>query len=280
MRGVTTKAIVIASLVAGTLGVTATSDALSKAHTKIVWSFANHNLEYGSKIVAKIQSIVAPAGSSLIIQRTFGTTSLFEKVKTLSSFKSGGFSVTVPGLPIGYFKYRILIEKSGRLLYTSPQNIFHSYGPIPFSTICGERTGGDGSCGPGTIQFGNSSVFSYVASDSTAQTAAPGDNEYTFNNLSCRTGTLEIAVGWPQATNTGLTATFQIAEAAADPQLITVQDTSTSQFQFKLNRGAVYLDEWYSGGTALDSNGNGYNDENAYFSGSFDCYTINGLIGK
>jgi len=277
MRVVIAKAIIVLALIGGTLGIASSSNATIEVHARVLWSFSNRNLEHGTKIVANIRSVNAPAGSKLIFQRTFGTTSLFENIRTIPAGESSAFSIVLPSVPVGLYEYRILIEKSGRLLFTSPQNVFHSYGLVSFSTICSERTGGDGNCGSGSIQLGNSSVFTYEASTWPNQTAAPGNNEYTFTNLSCRSGELEIAAGYALTTNSGLSATVQVAEAAVDPQLITVGDTSTSQFRFKLNRGAVYFDDWYSGGAA---NGGNNHAEQVWLSGSFDCYTLNGLIGK
>lgn len=280
MRNVIVKTLVVSALLSGTLGIASISDAKSKTPVKVDWSFNNRNLEHGATIVAKIQSVTAPTGSKLVFQRTFGTTSLYKTIKTLTRFRSSAFSVALPSVPVGFFEYRILIQDSGRLLYTSPKNVLHSYGPVAFSTICSEMVGGSGGCNPGSVQLGNSSVFTYQASTIASATAAPGTNEFTFSNLSCRYGDLEVAVGLSQATNSGLTATIQVAEAAQDPQLSTVSDTTTALFHFKLNRGAVYIDDWYSGGSATAADGYGENDEYVWFSGSFDCYTLNGLIGK
>ena len=112
----------------------------------------------------------------------------------------------------------------------------------------------------------------------TQATASPGTNEFTFSKLSCRSGALTVAAGWAGSVTAGASITVQIAEATADPQLISVADAGQATFHFKLGSGPTYIEDWYSGGNVdIQKNGDAQGAENVYYKGTFDCFTLNGL---
>ena len=177
----------------------------------------------------------------------------------------------LPSDPIGAFAYKVVVKSGKKILLQSSDQVLYSYGVVSLAVICNEAPGGNGDCRSGSVQLQNSFIYNYELSHYPESYAPPGAEVISFPNTSCQSGSLTIEVGSSGATHPGGSATIQIAQSASDPQTITINDTSQQAFNFTLDHGPFIIDDWLTLGS------NDYETEGVWYSGTFDCYTANGL---
>jgi hypothetical protein len=243
----------------------------SASDGSLTWEFTSIHVDASSPVGVTYASTGVRPGSLLVFQRQFGSAKVWKSVAKFTIGGSRTVTTSLPSDPIGSYLYRGVIEVHGKTVMQTPDRFLYSYGAVPLSTICSEMSSGDGGCSVGSVQLQNSIIYNYEFSDYTESQASPGDDELSFPATSCDSGSLTITVGLIDNTNPGGSATVQIAQSASDPQIVTIPDTSQQLFNFNLDGGPFIIDDWYTPG----SNNNSY--ERLFYSGTFDCYTLNGL---
>jgi hypothetical protein len=206
------------------------------------------------------------AGSSLTFEREFGTAHVWKSVAT---FKLGASTATVnlPGDPVGAYVYKLRVSTGNRIDFYSATRRLFSYGSVTLSTLCPGNT--NGGCNSGSVQLQNSTIYSYENVANTYSKASPGSLVMSFPNTSCRSGSLTIETGWTNGLDPNDSSYVQITQSASDPQITSLPDTSQTVFKFNLDGGPFDVDNWHSGGTNAEVV--------IYYSGTFNCYTLNGL---
>jgi hypothetical protein len=208
-------------------------------------------------------------GSLISFEREFGTAKVWKAVARYKFQGSTSESVNLPGDAIGKYLYRLRVTNGRKVVFQSTPHPLYSYGSISYLTICNQATGGSPNCGTNTVQLQNSTLYNYESITDTYLSAPPGTSSLAFPNTSCRSGSLTIETGYTWETNPGEVTSVQITQSASDPQIATLPDTSQIVFNFKLDGGPFDLDEWYLGGIE--------NPVAVYYSGTLNCYTLNGL---
>jgi len=241
----------------------------SSSRATATWAFTSVKVNAGTPISVSYRVSGVRAGSLLTFEREFGTAKVWKPVAKFKLVAPGDATVSLPSDPIGSYLYKLRVTTGRKVVRLTSSHPLYSYGDVSFLTICNGATGGNGvNCGSGSVQLQNSTIYNYQDQTNTYASAAPGTNEISFPNTSCRSGSLTIETGYSNATQPGDVSTVQIAQSASDPQLTSLPDTSQTVFNFNLDGGPFVLDDWSN-----DSN----NGEVLYYSGTFNCYTLNGL---
>ena len=261
--------VIIVAVLAMGFGFVQTSDAASR-YGAMSWRLTSTQVNAGTPVSGSYQVSGLKSHSLLIFQRQFGSSRVWKTVSQIAVLNSGAGTFNLPSDPIGAFVYRAIVDSGGKAVIQSPNYALHSFGPVSLSVICQEHSGGDGGCGQGSVQLQNSTIYNYEFSDETSYQTPPGEDQLSFSSNSCNSGSLTITVGESDESWPGGYETFQIAQSASDPQLITIPDTSQEVFNFDLDGGPFILNDW------ITPAGNQY-DEDAWYTGSFNCYTTNGL---
>jgi hypothetical protein len=262
----------VAALLAVT-GVAIPSSAQAATRGTVAWSFTTSKVSAGTGIGVTYQPSGIQPGSLLTFERQFGTAKVWKAVANFHVSSSSSSTATLPGDPLGAYEYRVQVTTGHRITALTHDRPLYSYGSVTLLTLCNEGSDRSMNCSPGTVQLSNSTLYNYQASDSVDPDASPGQTDFAFGATSCRSGSLDIVVGFPSDQDPafpGSSVTTQVAQSASDPQLITVPDSSQQTFDFNLDGGPFDLDSWYT------TNGQD-NWENIYVSGTFNCYTLNGL---
>lgn len=259
------------ALVVPSIAITSTAQAASPPTVK--WAFTLSNVDANAPIAATYQTTGIRPGSRLTFERQFGTARVWKAVANFRIASGASTTVNLPADPMGAFKYRVLAVTGRKVVAHSAVRTLFAYGSVSLLTICQKATNTSYGCSPGSVQLHNSVLYNYQIYTEVDQKTSPGQTTITFPATSCRSASLNIVVGRSATDNgpfPGSSATIQIAQSASDPQLITVSDTTQQVFNFNLDGGPFDVDAWFT------TNGsNGY--ESAYLSGTFSCYTTNGL---
>ena len=272
---VTVCTIAYALMTVGAVGPAPNAGAAS-SKVKASFEFTTDNVNAGSPISASFQVSGVRPGSQLIFEREFGLQRTWKPVARFHLTTSHNSNLSLPSDPIGDYLYRLQVVTRGKVVDQTPNRSLFSYGNVSFATICSGASGGSGvNCGTNSVQLQNSIVYNYEDWTNTYSTAAPGSNELSFPRTSCRSGSLTIETGYADTTNPGEVSTVQIAQSASDPQLVNVPDTSQAILNFNLDGGPFVIDDWYTGGDG--GIGFGADWVALYYSGTFSCYTLNGL---
>ena len=262
-------------LAMGGVGQFASAGALTP-QVRASFSFTVVKVDSGTQINASYQVLGARVGSQLIFEREFGSKKVWKPVARFRLTRLRSANVSLPGDSIGAYLYRAQVLTHGKVVAQTPNRSLFSYGSVSLLTICSGASDGNGlNCGTNSVQLQNSILYNYEDWTQSSSTAAPGTSELKFPNTSCRTGSLTIESGYSDTTNPGEVSTVQIAQSASDPQLINIPDTSQAVFNFNLDGGPFVIDDWYTGGQPPDL-GNNFSVD-LYYSGTFSCYTLNGL---
>jgi hypothetical protein len=253
-------------VVAPTCGVGAVANAEAATHGSVTWNFSSSRINAGAPVQVTYHATGVAQQSIVSIQQQFGTKHVW---KNVANFPVGRVSTTVnlPAVPIGDYVYRLRVSTGHRLDFYSLARRLYAYGNITLTTIC--HAFNNGGCGPGSVQLQNSQIYNYELTLLTFSTVSPGDTAMSAKNNSCRSGTLTIESGIQSARNPGDITSVQITQSASNPQLTTLPDTSQTVFNFNLDGGPFDLDAWHSGGPSTETV--------VWFSGTFNCYTLNGL---
>lgn len=217
------------------------------------FSFKHNRISAGVKPVINYKTTNLPKGSSIYLQRQYGTARVWKNVKQLAA-RSG--TASAPAVQMGKYLYRIRVRKSGRTVVTSATRTLYSYGKVKLSNLC--VPGGWGTCDAQTVQIG-STIFTYVIG------AGDGYPYYVsllqFKSTSCRSMSLQFGT---DDTASGAEAYIEVIQSRSDPQYGSVAIDSIGNFSPKLDGGPFYLE-------VSETNGN-----ETYVNGHASCYTSSG----
>lgn len=214
---------------------------------KVYFVWASARVNATAPISAKYTVVGAPAGATVVMQRTFGTARLFKTIAKLG--RVGTFTGRAPAR--GVYTYRIVVRSSaGKVLAVTKKNLY-SYGTVTFATAMQDQTA--------TVQIG-SQLFRYV----TYGTNFGGTYTYLhFDRTSCRSGVI-------RAGKTGdAEGVSQIIQETADAQALAVAPGTVATQRFTLSGKAADFQIIDPGGD------NGF----LYVDGTLNCYTADGRLG-
>jgi hypothetical protein len=234
--------------------------AAAAARSSITFSFANAKVSAKQSATLNYSANV-PAGSTLAVQREFGTANVWRNVTSLPS-TSG--TASVPGVAMGEYHYRI-VAKHGTQLVTSASHPLYSYGTVHLDHLCNNPSGAlelrmANTCDGATVQIGGT-VFSYAGEIEPSQTPQY-DIAVQATASTCRS----ITVQWGISDNdsrSGTTATLTVARADADPRSGTVPTGQVGTLQATLDRTAWNIDLSASEG----------DEDEVAINGVLSCYT-------
>lgn len=238
------------------------SSADAASHGSVTWSFTQSRISASTPVQVTYTATGVRPGSSISFERQFGTAHVWKAIATFK-LSSAATSVNLPAVQVGAYLYKARVTTGRKVDYYAASHWLYSYGSVTLTTLC---TSG---CSSGSVQLQNSMIYNYEFQSQTSEKASPGQTAASFPNNSCRSGVLTIETGFSSNLDPGDTTYVQITQSASDPQITSLTDTSQTTFDFKLDGGPFDVDEWHSGGTDYYAN--------VYYSGVFNCYTLNGL---
>jgi hypothetical protein len=244
------------------------SSAEAASNGSVTWRFTQSRISASTPVRVTFTATDVRPGSFISFERQFGTAHVWKAVDT---FPLGhvATSVNLPAVQVGAYLYKARVTTGRKVDYFSAPHWLYAYGSVSLTTLCVANTLSGGGCGDGSVQLQNSRIYTYEFESLTGQKASPGGTALSFPNTSCRSGILTIETGFTSNLDPGDTTYVQITQSASDPQIASLPDTSQTTFSFNLDGGPFDVDEWHSGGQ----------DQTAwvYYSGVFNCYTLNGL---
>src|SRR5579859_1143250 len=169
----------------------------ASAKPRVSFSFKDNRIRTTQRPSIRYTSANLPAGTSLALQRQFGTAHVWKNVILLKG-RSG--TASVPKVQMGRYRYRIRAYRKGRTVLLSATKLLYSYGRVPLTNICNDANNNSNvtvrdtnGCQTQTVQVG-ASVFVYLMQD--FPPAPPSyDQDIVFGtNTSCRTISLQFAM--------------------------------------------------------------------------------------
>jgi hypothetical protein len=214
-----------------------------------------------TKITFTVKSSHLPARYTLVLLRDFGTHHVFQRVERVRTHNG---QATAPGVPIGHYRYEIVVKTGKRVITTTAKRSLYSYGNISASELCSRSadTMFEVGCQGGTVQVG-ASVYPYEVIGNEGNTGPDGRPDVQAQHSSCRSARLTFAVsnGESDLTASGMSLT----QTSADEQHATTAAGTVGTATFAIKSAAWDLETW----TEPDN-------EDDYWTGSFNCYTSSG----
>ncbi len=253
------------ALALGTAAPAVASGQVPAGKPKVSFSFKANKITSTTKPVIKYAATGLPAGSTLELQRQFGTSHVWKGVTALRGHSG---TASTGKVQMGEYKYRIKVDHKGKTVIISATKTLFSYGRVPLTNICNDENHNSkivvndaNGCQTQTVQV-NGTIFVYLISDF-PQAPPNFDQDITFGtNTSCRTITLNFSMdNNAQSTDT---AHVQVVQTKSDPQSKSVGAGKIGNAFFKLDGGP-----W-------DLNLSATNDEE-YVNGYLSCYTAGGI---
>lgn len=258
------KAIVAAVVSLLSFGVQAsTTPASASSSPTATFSFVTNRVTHGQSPTINYSLSGVPRGASVHVQRDFGTQHVFKNIATLTG-KSG--SVSLPGVPMGRYRYRIRITADKKAIGTSAVHKLYSYTTVTVDQMCGlydDSVQFRSGCNDGTIQVG-STVYAYAVYAEEGNEAPDQDADLVVQNSSCRSVNITYALSNDQQQNGATTVGAELAQSSADPQ-----ETNTSTGSIGVLSAPISSPNWdlvfYSAG-----------GHTVFWNGSFSCWTLTG----
>lgn len=193
-------------------------------------------------------------GSSLYLQRQFGTAKVWKSVLKLT--ESAG-TATAPSLPMGAYSYR-LFAVNRRNSWTSPIVGVFVYGEVPLSSICNTENEdyGTGDCASpsATVQIGGN-LFEYAIEQNWGLEAQPPSwsDPFSFPKNTCNQ--LVITYGLSNSDNSTDTANLEVIQTTLDPEYSSTPYGQLGTFTAELDGGPWNLEANTTSGATVYENG-------------------------
>ena len=275
LRRTALAAATLATLLVVTVLAGPPSDAHSSPQTQAVRSkpgvdmfFVTAQVSQGVHIQVRFTTVRAPLGSTVAIQREFGSAHAWRTVKNVRAVPSG--ITTVPGDAIGPYSYRAILLTNHKAVASSRTRPLYSFGPVTLVQLCsapGVSNNWDwfeGSCGPGhtPVEIGGSPFVWAAIADGNV----PRSTAMSFPRTSCRSVFLQF--GQDDAITYPLDLTLSVRQTTLDPVAVTVNH-GLATLTARLDGGPWNVD----GESSMSTPGNSY----IYVNGYATCYTASGL---
>lgn len=256
-----------AVLMATLLGPMALPAAAAQAKPSVAFGFLVDRVDQNTSTTIRVSAKKLPARTTLYVQRQFGTKRIY---KNITKAPTNG-TVTLPGVPIGKYAYRVVAVKKvsrhgTKTVAVSRARVLYSYGPVSVAQLC-QRTQHTsfGSCSTGTDTVG-SQVFSYSAYNN-ARSGPDGSPGVIAQQSSCRSAHLEFAVGNDSADDDVSTVGVALYQEGADMLTATSPSRQVGVADFPIGSPAWNLVFW----TETES---GW--PRVRWRGTLSCYTTSG----
>jgi len=195
----------------------------------------------------------APKGTTLYLQRQFGSKHVWKNVRKLTH-ASG--KVTAPKLTsLGRYYYRVHGVRKGKAVVSSSAHAVYAYGNVSLGRLCAVYNGYTCNSGDddGTVEVG-STIFNYqvLFGDNTYPSYA---HELRFASTSCRTLSLRYATDGNGQRDSTEVSYVRVVQASADPVSSHVASGHIGSLKANLDGGAFYLDTSTKDGWSIDMTG-------------------------
>jgi hypothetical protein len=221
----------------------------------------------GTRLSFSWASTSMPRTAKLYLQRPFGTSHVYKRVKTLSKHHG---ATTAPGVTMGRYPYRVVAVRHHKTIAVSNIVRIYSYGTVTLSQLCSnDQDAQFDDCETGTTQIG-SSVFNYAGVDGRGDTGADETSDTSFTHSSCRAGVISYGISNDDADGDSdlQASSVEITQAAADPVSSTAPIKTLGSLTFGLSSSSWDIDFYTT------ANGDDYS--RIYWNGAFNCWSPNG----
>lgn len=230
----------------GTSAGAASADGVGPAVAPVAsMTLVKDDLKKGEKFVVAYSTKNLPAGSTVVLQRTFGTSKTFKKIASLPANKAGKYSGTTPVM--GKYQFRVVVNsKYGKRLTSSKVRNLRSYEWIDWARLTSDSTS--------TVQIGGA-LFRYVRS-----VGSGTGTVFALDRSTCRMSEIDAAK------DEGDTGTVAVIQEKLDQASMTSQVGVVKTLRAKLGIDqAVRVDvtDPSDGGTT-------------YVNGRYLCFTSDG----
>lgn len=286
---VATKAVIarwragLAAGVAVAIMAAGTPSASGAPAPSVVLSFANPSLEMGTPAIAELCGRGAPAGSRAYVQKSKGSGHLWRPVGHAVELVGDQCSTVRLAEPLrGQYLYRGELWTGTTLRYQTPGKRLTVYGPVPFTTWCGNVTGChlvNGGGGPVRVGGHIDNYFDWVCGTIGSTTTATNTGNYCSSTgaeafpqrytldaaNSCRSLTMAIAALAKDNGASGGRITMEVLQHTLGPQTAVPSEGQVLTSRFALDGGPVLIDLTNTGPLSL-----------YLLNASADCYTSSG----
>ena len=234
----------------------------------------NNHVTANKPFNVRYSSSHVPRGSTLFLQRQFGSAHVWKNVKRLAGTHG---ATSAPGVQMGEYGYRVAISKPHKAsIYSRGRNVF-VYGNIPFTTLCSARNvqwgNFDNGCQSGSAQVGNY-LFQAAATfsaEGSYNASAPNVNLAVAPSTSCRA--LHLDYGESNYDNQfaggNMMITQIVVQAHSDPVSVTFPGGTLQHTDVALDGGPFQITD--------ESSYTGAGSLSVLVNGSLNCFTSNGV---
>jgi len=224
---------------------TASASPSIQSKTSVSLTFEHYKIKARSGPQAKYSIKHLRAGSSISLQRQFGTAHAWRTVKRLHH---GSGTVRAPAIMMGKYNYRIRVTR-GRTTVVSRVRTVFAYGTIKFAILCTDWL--ITPCTPNTVQIGDN-AYAEVEFEDFAQ--YPSYNMVLdLNSTSCDHLHMSFATS---DTTSGDKARLKVLQSTSDPVNASTPEGTIGTLSANLNGGPLIVDATDDGGFRVYVNGN------------------------
>jgi hypothetical protein len=232
---------------------------LAATPTTVSLTFVHGRVNADARFKIHFSSSQLPGGSALYVQRQLGHKHTWTNVDRLSG-ASG--TALVPGVSLGVYEYRISAIRKARVIAASATKSLHSYGNLTLMTLCRALRA---ACHSGTEMIGATTFAFEDGLDAPGAKYPDYETVLSANHTTCRNASIMFATYTPGRPGEAYLRLVQHESGEAEPWEASTSPTRAATTNIEFNGGPWSLKSSSSDG------------DNNVMSGTFSCYTPNGL---